>query len=125
MPLPLQTERRPIELVRIRRRLDRVGTRDRWFLMPKNRLARPVTVGVAAYHRESVLPNGGLQVENSPVRSAVLKMYKPPLASVRGIHERSLVRAVHAGFSLREHDLLFIRTVKVFRPEHQLPTRRD
>src|ERR1035437_85760 len=113
MPLPLRPNAGGIELIRVLRRFDRVGhLANIWFPELHYWLARTVAIGIGTYDGKPIFPDRGLEMDNSTIRSLVLKMQEPPFAYGR-IDERTLVRAIDGSLSLSQNDLFLVWPVNV------------
>src|SRR5579862_1504124 len=105
MPLPLQSQFGRIKFI--------AGLRDSQvtfgfarFCMMRYRLADALFI-LRPDERPAFVPFDWLQVNNSPVSLSVLEMHTPPLA-VSGIHQSSLVRAIHRSTTAFQYDLIFV-----------------
>ncbi len=120
VPLPLKSQLIPLKEIAVLRRVYGICSAHRRLYMPQHRLAAAVLIRVLADHWPVVHPAHGLQMYDTSRVAHILKMQKPVL-SVRRIHPCALVRAVHRGIALTQHDLFLIRAIDVTGAQHCLP----
>ena len=108
LPLPLQAQSPIVELVARLGRDDGMTCAHARLSERGNRFARAVAVRIGADHRPVVLPGHRLQVDDAPVRAAVLEVQEPRFAR-RRVDPRALVRAVDGRRALLEDDPVLVR----------------
>ncbi len=91
--------------------------------MLEHRLRGPTLHGLAHERPAVGVPRHGLQVQNPAEDAAILEVQEP-VRAVRGLDPGALMRAVHRGRSLLEHDPLLIRAEGVPGAEGRLPPGR-
>ena len=71
--------------------------------------------------RPAILPDYRLQMDDSAISPAILKMQKPFFTAFR-IHQRPLMRSIDRRITLMHHNPFLIRPIYLFGAQYRLPS---
>ena len=108
LPLPLQTEGRGVELVRLLWILLLRGLRF-WHAPCHQRFAAITFLGYLTHYRPAVAPRDGLEENDTAIASLVVEVQKP-VFTIRCVDPGTLVRPVDLRVALSHDALTFVRS---------------